>query len=85
MIAQGQQQPIKCFLSIDDGPFDLEVSASITGTDGRYFKCTFTGSNLPVNSTVSLKLTNVANPATTTDYLQYFQISTGDGSNYFDK
>lgn len=72
---------VMCSISLNDSAFSSAVSASIS-TGGFLFTCSFP-ITLQANSRVVLKLSNIANPATTTGYLQKLVIKTYDANNYY--
>ena len=58
---------VKCSLSLDGVNYGSEENVK-TGLDTSIFTCSLLG-NLEAGSNVTIKLTQVMNPATTTGYL----------------
>ena len=74
----------KCSLSLDGGEsYGSEVFAG-SGLDTSIFTCSFDG-DLPAGSNVTIKLTQIMNPATTTGYLDYFSVLLSDSLYKYDQ
>ena len=80
MINIGQ---VKCSLSLDGVTYGNEVSVT-SGLDTSIFSCILPGS-LSAQSNVTIKLTQVMNPATTTGYLRFFSVLLSDASYKYDQ
>ena len=75
---------IICSYSVDGGVTFSENVTAIEDTLIPDFTCTFNSKVLNIGQVVILKLSNVKNPFTATQY-SIFQVSTGDGVYEYDR